>query len=50
MEDEFDHYVLGLAHYRSGKYKEAIESFKQAIKLDPDLAAAHTFLGVAYLK
>ncbi len=32
-----------------GKYKEAIEEFKQAIKIDPNLAKAHYCLGLAYL-
>jgi tetratricopeptide (TPR) repeat protein len=29
-------------------YKEAIESYKQSIRIDPDLAGVHTNLGVAY--
>ena len=32
-----------------GKYQEAIESFKQAIRIDPDYAEAHCGLGAAYL-
>jgi tetratricopeptide (TPR) repeat protein len=30
------HNNLGNAYGKSGKYKEAIKSFKQAIRLDPD--------------
>jgi tetratricopeptide (TPR) repeat protein len=30
-------------------YKEAIESFKQAIKINPDDAKVHISLGLAYL-
>ncbi|MDP7531067.1 MAG: tetratricopeptide repeat protein, partial [Candidatus Scalindua sp.] len=30
-------------------YKEAIESFRQAIRIDPDDAGAHFNLGDAYL-
>ena len=39
---------LGLAYYESGKYEEAIESYKQAIEIDPDLALAHYNLGAVY--
>ena len=40
--------ILGYAYYNSGKYEEAIESYKQAIRIDPDYATAHYNLGVAY--
>ena len=39
---------LGNAYYDSGKYKEAIKSFKQALRINPDDAEAHFNLGVAY--
>jgi len=39
---------LGVAHGEAGRYQEAIEAFKQAIKLKPDLAEAHYNLGLAY--
>ena len=32
------------------KYKEAIESFKQAIKINPDYAEAHYRIAAAYLQ
>ena len=41
--------ILGYAYRKSGKYKEAIESFRQTIRIDPDYAAAHYNLGNAYL-
>jgi tetratricopeptide (TPR) repeat protein len=39
---------LGIAYDMLGKYKEAIKSFKQAIRIDPDYRDAHYNLGVAY--
>ncbi len=39
---------LGFAYIESGMYKEAIEAFKKAIKLQPDFARAHLGLGSAY--
>ena len=41
-------FYLGIAHADLGKHQEAIESFKQAIRLDPDDADAHLNLGAAY--
>ena len=41
--------ILGYAYRKSGKYKEAIESFKQTIRIDPDYATAHYNLGNAYI-
>ena len=49
-DDAKAHYNLGNAYFESGKYKEAIESYKQAIRINPDLAEAHVNLGVAYSK
>ena len=43
-----EHFNLGNAYYESGKWKEAIESYKQAIRIDPDFAYAHNNLGLAY--
>jgi tetratricopeptide (TPR) repeat protein len=39
---------LGNAYYYSGKYKKAIESYEQAIRINPDDAEAYTNLGCAY--
>jgi len=43
-------YWCGLGYYlgQAGLYKEAIEAFKQAIKIKPDYADAHCGLGLAY--
>ncbi|RJQ49712.1 MAG: tetratricopeptide repeat protein [Nitrospiraceae bacterium] len=39
---------LGDAYMTSGKYKEAKEAFKQAIRLRPDHAVSHFKLGMVY--
>ena len=44
-----EHFNLGNAYYESGKWKEAIESYKQAIRIDPDDAIAHYNLSLAYI-
>ena len=49
-DDAKAHYNLGNAYFESGKYKEAIESYKQAIRINPDYANAHYNLDVAYDK
>ncbi len=41
---------LGNAYNGAGKHEEAIESYKQAISIDPDFVYAHSNLGVAYGK
>ncbi len=43
-------FYLGNAYDDLGKYEEAIESYKQAIRIDPDLPQAHYNLGVVYQK
>ncbi len=43
------HTNLGFAYNNLGMYKEAIESCKQTIRINPDFAEAHYYLGVAYL-
>ena len=44
------HINLGKCAYANlGKYKEAIEAYKQAIRIDPDYALAHYNLGDVYL-
>ena len=40
---------LGYTYYNLGKYEEAIEAYKQAIRINPDFAEAHYFLGGAYV-
>jgi tetratricopeptide (TPR) repeat protein len=46
--DADGYFNLGVDHADAGQWKEAIEAFKQAIKLNPDDASAHYNLGVAY--
>jgi len=41
---------LGTAYGELGKYEEAIESYKQAIRIDPDVKEAHYNLGTVYIK
>jgi tetratricopeptide (TPR) repeat protein len=44
------HYNLGVAYGELGRYQDAVEAFKQAIRIKPDYAEAHCNLGVAYGK
>ncbi|MDQ1559721.1 MAG: protein O-mannosyl-transferase [Pyrinomonadaceae bacterium] len=44
------HYNLGLSLAALGKQQEAVNSFKEAIKIKPDYWEAHYNLGVAYSK
>jgi tetratricopeptide (TPR) repeat protein len=39
---------IGLQNYENAEYSEAIDEFKQAIKLKPNYAAAHYHMGNAY--
>ncbi len=40
--------MIGNSYYELGKYEDAIKSFKQAIRIDPDFAEAHYNLGGVY--
>ena len=40
---------LGIAYGNLGRYQDAIEAYKQAIRIKPDYAEAHYNLGIAYL-
>ena len=45
-----DAYVLiGYCDGNLGRYQEAIEAYKQTIRIKPDFALAHKKLGMAYL-
>jgi tetratricopeptide (TPR) repeat protein len=44
------HNTLGNVYASLGRYQDAIEAIKQAIRIEPDLAEAHYDLGVAYGK
>ena len=39
---------MGLNYGKLGRYREAIDHLKQAIRIEPDLAEAHCDLGVVY--
>jgi Flp pilus assembly protein TadD len=41
---------LGIAYGQLGRFAEAIQAFKQAIKISPDNAALHFTLGSVYLE
>lgn len=43
------HNDLGLAYSKSGKHREAIKAFKEAILMKPDYAEAHYNLAITYL-
>jgi len=43
-----DKLAQGVAAYKNGKYDDAIEDFKDAIKLDPGLTVAQLYLATAY--
>jgi len=43
------HYNLGYVHYLSGRWKEAIASLEETLRLSPDLGAAHSLMGSALL-
>jgi len=40
--------ALGISFSRTGKLQDAVNSYRQALKLDPSLAQAHLNLGYAY--
>jgi tetratricopeptide (TPR) repeat protein len=42
--------ALGVAYGGLGRYQDAIDAYKQAIRIDPDYPEAHLNLGVAYCK
>lgn len=43
-----NHYNLGVAYYKNEEYKKSIESLKQAISLDKNIADAYYTIGLAY--
>jgi TolB-like protein/Flp pilus assembly protein TadD len=44
----YEHYVLGRSHAAQDDYEPAIVEFTRAVTLDPDFAAAHAQLSMAY--
>ncbi|RMF59480.1 MAG: tetratricopeptide repeat protein, partial [Calditrichaeota bacterium] len=50
-DEEKEHLLaVGVAHYRKKEYDAAIQTFKHAVELFPDLKEAYFFLGNAYFK
>ena len=43
-----NHYNLGVAYYKNEEYEKSIDSLKQAISLDKNLADAYYTIGLAY--
>ena len=43
-------YELGQAKLSQKKYDEAVEAFKQALKLNPEVSQSYWFLGMAYAR
>ena len=43
-------FYLGISYGEQGMYKEAIEAYKQSIRISPDYAATHYNLGLNYGK
>ena len=44
-----DNVNQGIASYKSAKYNDAVEHFKQAIALDPEFSSARLYLATAYM-
>lgn len=46
-----EHYlILGHSNLRAGRHQEAVDAFKEAIKVEPDNAEAYHILGIEYAK
>jgi len=43
-----NHYNLGVAYYKNQEYEKSVESLKQAISLDKNIADAYYTIGLAY--
>jgi TolB-like protein/Tfp pilus assembly protein PilF len=41
-------WILGRAYFMTGKYDKAIETFRRAVRVDPDYLIAHAFLAACY--
>ncbi|MBA3569748.1 MAG: tetratricopeptide repeat protein, partial [Pyrinomonadaceae bacterium] len=47
-EDAMTYLRLGVKHFMANRYVEAVEAYKQAIRLKPDFAGAYHNLGYVY--
>jgi protein involved in polysaccharide export with SLBB domain len=43
-----EHYKVGVEHFEAKRFKEAVSSLKQAIRLKPEWSDAHYYLGQTY--
>lgn len=44
-----DHLNKGVASFKSAKYQDAVDHFKEAVKLDPNYPTARLYLATAYM-
>jgi Flp pilus assembly protein TadD len=49
-EDYFSHFGYASALFEAGRYQEAVQEFREAIRLKPDYSAAYRDLGKALEK
>ena len=47
-DNSIAHYNLGVSYAKSGRYQEAIASFKEVIRVNPNFAGAHYNLGLNF--
>jgi tetratricopeptide (TPR) repeat protein len=47
-DSPFAYFYTGIAYHSTKKLKDAIEAYKQAIKLNPNFAEAHFNLALVY--
>ncbi len=45
-DDAIKHNDLGVSYYESGNFEEAEKEYKEAIKINPNFAEAHAYLGL----
>ncbi len=48
-EDAWDHFECGVAWAQIGAYEQALEAWRQALRVAPDLAEASAAMGSAYM-
>ncbi|GBD97341.1 MAG TPA: tetratricopeptide repeat protein [Nitrospirae bacterium] len=48
QDNASDHFDLGVSYSDKGMYIEAVEAYKQALKMKPDYTEAHYNLGLSY--